>query len=159
MKRVCLVLLVLTFLFDCVCAEESDFHFRIREPLDLQDCNIMRVLARLWKYNHFLDEERAVWIVRSNGNYSAMDWPLTPQPRITIWSTRLPDHIIAQAHTHGDHLEPTPSDTDVSVAKKLNIWVYTLTRKGIWQVNPNGVTTQQANRGWFDTTMWRCSAH
>jgi len=125
--------------------------------LDLNDCKILLIFARLWKYSPLDDKERAAWIVlNSKGEYESIDWPHTPQRRITVWSEPLPDHIAAQAHTHGDHLDPKPSPPDAAIARRLRIPVYTLSRKGIWRVTPDGVITQELAHGWFKNTMEKC---
>ena len=124
--------------------------------LDLHDCSIMKIFAHTWKYTPLVQEERAVWLVHSNGKYIGINWLRSPQNRITVWSAPIPENIVAQAHTHGDHLDPKPSDADIGVARKLNIWVYTLTRKGIWRVSPDGTITQEETRGWYDQTVGKC---
>ena len=125
--------------------------------LDLQDCNIMRVFERVWKLHPLDERESAAWLVINvKGQYEEIDWPHSPGRRITTWSERLPRNIIAQLHTHGDHLDPKPSSQDVAVAQKLRIHIFTLTRKGIWRVAPDGQITQQADRGWFEKTIERC---
>jgi len=150
MKRRCLILLFVVASFPSLLLAGEV------KSLDLQDCNVRRIFARTWKYSPLVQEERAVWIVNSNGKYSGIDWLRAPQNRITVWSAPLPDNIVAQAHTHGDHLDPKPSDPDVEVARKLNISVYTLTRKGIWRASPDGTITQEETRGWYDQTNKRC---
>jgi len=152
--------LILLFFFatalSCSGGDPIGINSREQRRLDLQDCDVMKVFARTWKSTPLVQEERAVWIVNSNGKYSGIDWLRSPQNRITVWSAPLPDNVVAQAHTHGDHLDPKPSDPDIEVARKLNIWVYTLTRKGIWRAGPDGNVTQEAARGWYDQTIEKC---
>ena len=157
MKRLCVALFLIFPIF--VCANDQAARAVVSTPsvLSPQDCSIMLIFARAWKYSPLVEKERAVWIVlNSEGQYEAIDWLHTPQSRITIWSDALPDRLVAQAHTHGDHLEPKPSSQDVSTARTLGIPVLTLTRKGIWKASPNGSVTQEVGRGWYKKTMDRC---
>jgi len=159
MKRLCVVLFLVSAACDSLSAgnESTTLHPVPVNSIDLQDCNIMRIFQRLWKYSPLVEKERAAWIVlNSNSEHESIDWPYTVQRRISIWSEALPAHIVAQAHTHADHLDPKPSRQDANIAHKLNIDVYTLTRKGIWRVTPDGLITQQADRGWFKKTMEKC---
>lgn len=159
MKRLCVALLFLFAAFDALSAEgESPAPERATvKTIDMQDCNIMQLFQRLWKYSPLVERERAAWIVvNSKGEYESIEWLKTPERNITIWSETLPENVVAQVHTHGDHLDPKPSKPDVNIARKLNIEVYTLTRKGIWRVAPDGVITQQADRSWFKKTIEKC---
>jgi len=160
MKRLYVALFVLFASFDASFAEdESQALDRARlKTIDLQDCNIMRIFQRLWKYSPLVERERAAWIVmNSKGEYESIDWLKTPERNITVWSEPLPENVVAQVHTHGDHLDPKPSKPDVNIARKLNIEVYILTRKGIWKAAPDGSITQQADRGWFKKAIEKCS--
>ena len=146
MIRLCVTLLLFLASLDILSAEDGSAVFKpvMLRTLDLQDCSVMRIFARVWKYTPLVERERAAWIIlNSKGQYEQIDWLKTPERNITIWSEALPKNIVAQVHTHGDHLDPKPSNQDMLISRKLNIWVYTLTRKGIWRVAPDGSITQQ----------------
>jgi hypothetical protein len=157
MKRRCVILLFLIATIPAFSSAKSISSGSPELPtVDLQDCGVMTIFARVWKNTALVLEEHATWVIHSDGRYSAVDWPPTPQNRISIWNGPLPGHIVAQAHTHGDHLDPKPSGQDVNVARKMNIWVYTLTRKGIWKASPDGTVTREVSRGWYDQTLQKC---
>lgn len=127
------------------------------EELNLKDCTILLTFSRVWKYSPLVEKENAVWIVaKDGGGLQAIDWHPSVQRNITVWSGTLPKNIVAQAHTHGDHLDPKPSDQDLKVARTLNMWVFTLTRKGIWRAAPDGRITQELGRGWYEQTQQQC---
>src|SRR3990172_1688315 len=108
--------------------------------LNLNDCRIMLIFARVWNKSPLIQRENATWIVvNSQGEYESKDWYHTPQRRKQEWDGPLPHQAVALAHTHPDHLDPKPSEQDGSVARKIQIPLYTLTRKGIWKVTANSV--------------------
>jgi hypothetical protein len=159
MKRLCVsFVLILGILNSSANGNESGPGVSNLTPkLDMENCTIMQTFARIWKFTPLVETERAAWVVLdTNGQYRHIDWLVTPQRRISIWKGHLPENIVAQAHTHGDQLDPKPSDQDVLVARKLNISVYTLTRKGIWRAAPDGAITKEVERGWFDRTIKKC---
>jgi len=125
--------------------------------LDLNDCHVLRIFARLWKFHALGETENGAWIaMNQDGQYRQIDWSYTPQRHITEWSGVLPENIVAQLHTHGESLDPRPSGPDSLVAKRLNVCVYTVTRKGIWKVSPDGVVTREMKHGWFEESVQRC---
>ena len=154
MQRLCVVLLLLMVVSNAHAENESVLPAKM---ISLEDCSIMRIFARVWKYTPLVETERAVWIVLdANGEYTAIDWFVTPERRMATWSEIPPQNVIAQAHTHGDMLDPKPSSQDVNVAKKMNVPVYVLARKGIWKAAPDGSIAKQTERGWFDETVRKC---
>lgn len=154
MKRLCVTLFIAVLPFDALAEDVKEQDVK---RLDLQNCKIMLIFAEVWKYSPLDEKERAVWIVKnSNGEYESIKWLRTPQRNITNWSDSLPENIVAVAHTHGDHLDPKPSQQDISVAQHLDISVYTLTRKGIWRAAPDGSITEEVGQGWFEKTMTAC---
>jgi hypothetical protein len=158
MKRLWIVLYVLTT-FRLLQAEDNSLILNLGNfgVMDRQDCSLMLIFANVWKHSPLLETEKAAWIVlNSSGQYESIRWPRTPELRLSVWSETMPKHVVAIAHTHGDHLDPRPSEQDVIVARKLNIVVFTLTRKGIWSVGPDGFITQQTDRGWFKRSIESC---
>lgn len=125
--------------------------------LDLNDCEIKLILAHFFEDSPQLKREKAAWITKNTkGEFGFVDWPNTTQNSTQIWNAVLPDNIIAIAHTHPNHTDPKPSTQDRLVAKQRNISVYTLTRKAIWSVTPEGKTTQHVNRAWFNNYKEKC---
>jgi hypothetical protein len=125
--------------------------------LDLKDCEILQIFFRLWKHAGLLETERAIWIVRNaNGQFESKDWGRTPQRWTQVWNDPLPDHVVSIAHTHPVNVDPKPSKQDQVAALKLGIAVYTISRKGIWRVTPDGVITQEESLGWYKRISENC---
>ena len=157
MKRLSVIVLFLSAFLSNFFSGQHSAAYANQKDIDLQDCQIMVIFARVWKYSPLVEKERAVWIVLNSENgYQAIDWLHTPQRRITIWSDTLPEGVVAQAHTHGDRLDPKPSSQDISVARSLKIPIFTLTRKGIWRAMPDGSVIQETGRGWFNKSKEVC---
>lgn len=128
-----------------------------RSELDLNDCRIKLIFVHVYEDSHLLKTEKAAWItMNSKREFGFVDWPNRPQNRIQIWHDVLPDNIIAIAHTHPNHIDPKPSTQDRLVAQQRNVPVYTLTRKTIWSVTPDGKITQHINRPWLKNYKDEC---
>ena len=56
--------------------------------------------------------------------------------------------MVAAVHTHPPSVDPKPSKGDALVAARLNIPIYTISRKGIWKISPDGTIIQEAKRHW-----------
>ena len=157
MKRLSLLILAMTLFVPRLHAEDSPDARITTASINLSDCSVLRIFARLWKSHPLGDAESATWIAMDQeGQYKQIDWAYTPQRNMTIWTGAIPERIVAQLHTHGESLNPKPSGPDVLVAKRLNIFVYTVTRKGIWKVTPDGAVTQEMERHWFQEVVQRC---
>jgi hypothetical protein len=127
--------------------------------LDLSDCHVIQLFAALWKSHALGETENGAWItLNEDGQYRAINWAFTPLRHSTVWSGVLPPKIVAQLHTHGENLDPKPSGQDSLVARQLNVCVYTVTRKGIWKVSPEGVITREMNHNWVHESARRCGA-
>jgi len=157
MKRLSVLVLSMTLFFQILHAEDrSSSRMRIIN-LDLNNCNVLRIFAHLWKDHALGETENGAWIVMNpDGLYQQIDWAFTPQRHATTWSGVLPENIVAQLHTHSEHLDPKPSGPDSQIAKRLNITVYTVTRKGIWRVSPDGTITREMEHNWFQDSVQRC---
>lgn len=127
------------------------------EVLDLKDCTVINIFLRLWKYSPLVDTEKAIWIIRNpNGSYESREWHRTPERKMQLWEDALPEHIISVAHTHPSNVDPKPSKQDQSAARQLRIAIYTVSRKGIWRVSPDGIITKEENAGWFKGIEEKC---
>lgn len=119
------------------------------EILNINDSAIMNVFYLLWR-NSTTETESAIWILRNpNGHYEFRPWHRTPQRRIQTWHDPLPKNIISVAHTHPNSVDPKPSKQDQISAKQLGVPIYTISRKGIWRVTPDGGITQEVDHAWF----------
>lgn len=161
MIRLC-VALFFAFTFTSILSSEEEAGNRTHgtvESLDVKDCKVLLIFERVWRYSPLVERESAIWIaLNSESKYEAIEWPRTVQRSINTWSGPLPKHLVAQAHTHGDHLDPKPSSQDILVAQNLRIPVYTLTRKGIWRALPDGSVTLEAGPRWFHNTLKTCKS-
>jgi len=64
--------------------------------------------------------------------------------------------MIALTHTHPDKLSPESSTggtkqnpRDDYAAKQINAPVYTISRKGIWKIDPSGTITREEGADWI----------
>ncbi len=102
--------------------------------------------------------ERAGWILQdpTTGQYGCKRWPWTAETARETWKGAWPANMIALAHTHPDNKPPQPSTGGKEVkgddyaAKQINAPVYTITRQGIWKIDPSGTITQEADRHWWE---------
>jgi RHS repeat-associated protein len=93
-----------------------------------------------------------------NSVLSCTRWPYSNQYRHSQWPKNKPwpRNYIAQAHTHPTEAgaDPTPShdtpnnDGDDVAASQIHAPVYTISRKGIWKIDPSGNITQEAGPEW-----------
>jgi proteasome lid subunit RPN8/RPN11 len=132
--------------------------------LKISDCKIFNLFCDLWKASCFvkssLNSERAAWIQYDVKNgYEFLWWPepstktVEYVPSIT-WKGKVPSNVIALAHTHPQN--PKPSKKDISVAKKLQIYIYTISRYAIWKVAPDGKLTMVADKYWHNRDNSLC---
>jgi proteasome lid subunit RPN8/RPN11 len=125
--------------------------------LKISDCKIFNLFCDLWKASCFvktsLTSERAAWIQYDVKNgYEFLWWPepstktLEYVPSVT-WKGDVPSNVIALAHTHPKN--PKPSKKDISVAKRLKISIYAISRSAIWRVAPDGKLNMIASKDWY----------
>jgi hypothetical protein len=127
------------------------------ENLDINDCKIMLIFASIHQDSPLIKTEKAAWIiVNPKGEFEAVYWPNTPLQGEIFWMQQLPSNIVALAHTHPKYVDPRPSKQDQTEARKLQICIFTLARKGIWSVTPDGIIRQHAGAGWFENVKQRC---
>ena len=129
----------------------------VSSNMDIQNCDLVRIFTRIWKSHPLGELESGAWIVMNEqGQFEQVNWMHTPERNRSTWSGILPKNIVAQVHTHGERLDPKPSDPDAQVARRLQIDVYTITRKGIWKVSRDGSISFIIGRGWFKQCLRRC---
>jgi proteasome lid subunit RPN8/RPN11 len=125
--------------------------------LKISDCKIFNLFCDLWKASCFvktsMTSERAAWIQYDVKNgYEFLWWPepstktLQYVPSVT-WKGDVPSNVIALAHTHPKN--PKPSKKDISVAKRLKISIYAISRSAIWKVAPDGKLNMIASKDWY----------
>ncbi|HEY2093356.1 MAG TPA: RHS repeat-associated core domain-containing protein [Thermoanaerobaculia bacterium] len=124
-----------------------------------QDPNVRRCFFHLWKLAGFGADptERSTWITHKNSVYGTVPWASSATPHHDTWpgDKPIPDDTVAQAHTHPDSLDPRPSTggsasrpTDAFDARSTGIPYYTISRKGIWKVDPQGHVSQEEGPNW-----------
>ena len=141
-----------------LCAAQSSSLVQV----PVTDCKTLNQFFDLWRDSYYgkasLSYERATWIqFNETGGYEFLRWDKSSEmkeiswnehvPSIT-WEKKVPPNVIALAHTHPVNVPPKPSPRDVEVAKKLNIYVYTISNDGIWKAAPDGTITREADYRW-----------
>jgi hypothetical protein len=125
--------------------------------LKISDCKIFNLFCDLWKASCFvkasLSSERAAWIQYDVKNgYEFLWWP-EPSPKnlqyvpSVTWKGDVPSNVIALAHTHPKN--PKPSEKDISLAKRLKISIYAISRSAVWKVAPDGKLNIIASKNWY----------
>jgi hypothetical protein len=126
--------------------------------LNVNDCKIMIIFGDIYEASPLLKREKAAWIiVNSKGEFESVHWLNTPQEGKIFWTEVVPSNILALVHTHPEYVDPRPSKQDQKEAQRLQICIFTLARKGIWSVTPDGVIRQHASAGWFKNMKQRCA--
>jgi hypothetical protein len=123
------------------------------KAINLKDCKMLIQFCEIWRASLHGREperiERAAWITqRSETELEFVNWGLTTEKQAITWEKAIPKNIIAAVHTHPPTVDPKPSKGDALVAARLNIPIYTISRKGIWKVLPDGRIIQEAKRQW-----------
>lgn len=158
MKRLAVPFLTMMMLIQVLNAQDrsSTISFPSR-VFDVQDCRVMRIFVHIWEIHPLSERESGAWIIRNDkGEYEEVDWLQTLERNETTWSGVLPSNIVAQVHTHGDRLDPKPSGPDSLIARRLNIDVYTVARKGIWKVSPDGTISSVLKYPWLQESTRKC---
>jgi hypothetical protein len=142
------------FITICVAIQFLYIQTIFGQNLNVKDCTIATGFYTLWKKSFFGKHpdhvETGAWI-RSNPDlgYEFLLWEITPERERVSWHEQIPNDVLAQAHTHPDNVEAKPSSPDQAIAKKLNIPVYTISRRGIWKADPDGTVVQVADKHWY----------
>lgn len=155
MKRLCWIVLI--GLVNALFLEAQSPGSYAISNLDVNDCKIMMIFADIYESSPLMKREKAAWIiVNSKGEFETVHWLNTPQEGKILWTQVLPSNIVALVHTHPEFVDPRPSKQDQNEAQRLHICIFTLARKGIWSVTPDGVIRQHADDGWFKNLKQRC---
>lgn len=106
---------------------------------------------RLWEAGSFgLDRsERAAWVVDGPAGLAWRTWPWDRRYLQSRYLGPTPAGAIAIVHTHPTVVDPRPSLTDQATAVRLRIAVYTVSRSGIWRVEPDGAVTRVGDERWW----------
>ena len=74
-----------------------------------------------------------------------------------IWN---PD-IIAVIHTHPNNRNPEPQPQDIQVARRFDVPMFTITRRGMYLYDPVADRVSKVKNGidWLDTSSWTQSSN
>ena len=121
------------------------------EELEI-NCEVLDQFYTLWSESRYGEDptlEKSAWVIRdSDGDNELMHWPSTRKWRMEVWKGSIPDNVIAQAHTHPVKTDPRPSAKDHIFSRSVNAPLYTVSRKGIWMVTPDGTVQKVAGSNW-----------
>ena len=128
------------------------------DPLGLDevtaDSTVRQCMCDLWKkagYG-FFKHERSAWVLKNEGGYSCLPWPWSAQTARETWNGPIPSVQVGIVHTHPDALDPKPSrggpPSDEKTAKQIHQKVYTVSRKGVWSIDPQGTITPEEDSKW-----------
>lgn len=87
-------------------------------------------LLRSARYGHATKEHSAFLVRDANGKLQLVKWPGDGTRMSATYHGTIPAGTVAIVHTHPNGL-PNPSRGDAALARKLNLPVYVLTRRGI----------------------------
>lgn len=125
---------------------------RASEQIEIT-CEILDEFYALWSESRYGEDpmlEKSAWIIRtSNGESELVEWPSTYRWKMEVWKGSIPENVIAQAHTHPVKTDPRPSTKDRMFSQYVNTPLYTVSRKGIWMVRPDGTTNKVAGSDWY----------
>ena len=117
------------------------------------DRQILRYCFQVWEAGAYgrdsSGREAAAWIIRRTDRFSCRKWPATNARKRQVWERPKPEAAVAILHTHPAGLDPKPSTGDVLLAKRIRAEVFSISRQGIWKVNPDGEVTCEAGAEWY----------
>lgn len=129
------------------------------------DPRIQQAMYQLWQASGYgrLNTERSAWIVQPPSSTDkpeslqcTITWPWTASNMKEEWKGPVPENLTGLAHTHPDKADPRPStggtkqkNKDDYTANYLGKPVYTVTRQGIYKIDPEGKTTQEEPKDWW----------
>ena len=107
---------------------------------------------RLWELAGYGADrsEHASWVVAGSGGTAWRAWPWDRRYLQSRWVGPTPPGAIAIVHTHPAVVDPHPSFEDGKTAARLGLAVYTVSRSGIWKVEPGGAVTRVRDEHWWD---------
>lgn len=110
-------------------------------------------LYRLWHDSGFGRDpngtEQAAWVIHApTSAFEYMRWRRSFARGKESWKGGLPPNAVAQVHTHPVFDDPKPSLVDISLSRKINVPIYTVSARGIWKAMPNGRVIKVAGADW-----------
>ncbi len=153
MKRLVLcIILVVCLPIQANLVQAAQLNVNSKE-IDITDSRVLTHFYYLWKLSFFGREPNRVeagsWIILTEQDeYEFLLWEITPEREKISWNGPMPSNTVGLAHTHPQATDPRPSGPDRLNAARLKIPIYTISRKGIWKVTPDGNVTQEARREW-----------
>jgi hypothetical protein len=122
---------------------------RAREVLE---AGLRAPAFRLWELAGYGYDrsEHAAWVVAGAGGPAWRAWPWDRRYLQSRWAGPTPPGAIAIVHTHPAVVDPQPSFQDGATARRLGLAVYTVSRSGIWKVEPGGAVTRVRDEHWWD---------
>lgn len=69
--------------------------------------------------------------------------------------------IIAVFHTHPNNRTPKPVEQDILVARRFDVPIFTLTRRGMYMYDPqtDRITKVRTGIDWLDSSSWVTNTH
>jgi RHS repeat-associated protein len=126
-----------------------------------QDPLVRQYFYDLWRtaqYGHD-SRERAGWVTQDpvTQAYGCKRWPWSAAAAQETWKGSKPLNTVALAHTHPDSKDPKPSmggtasdpHDEYTARVTAQVPIYTISRKGIWKVDPQGHVTQEEGTSWY----------
>jgi len=106
------------------------------------------------------DTEAVILVLREpNGSIQAVSAGRSNQSyQFTfVWNPA----IIAVIHTHPNNRDPKPANADIQVARRFDVPVFTITRRGMYLYDPatDVITTVRVGLDWLELSSWTQSAH
>jgi hypothetical protein len=115
-------------------------------------CETMDQFYSLWSDSSFGEDpsrEKSAWLIRTSEiTYQWIRWPSSREWKKERWKGEIPANLVAQVHTHPAETDPKPSFKDHAFSRKVNAPLYTVSRKGIWRINPGGKVIKVAGSNW-----------
>ena len=97
-----------------------------------------------------MEFEAAAWITYDGEAFDCVFWEQSRRQRRTTWSGRMPEGVVALAHTHPLRSSPEPSRVDVASADRLGIPVYVVNRNSVTVYSPDtrDITRVLSRKAW-----------
>ena len=121
-------------------------------PREVLEASLRAPAFRLWELAGYGNDrsEHAAWVVAGSGGLAWRAWPSDGRYLQSRWTGPTPANAIAIVHTHPATVNPLPSVQDRETAAQLGLAVYTVSRSGIWKVEPGGAVTRVRDEHWWD---------
>jgi hypothetical protein len=121
-------------------------------PREVLETGLRAPAFRLWELAGYGNDlsEHAAWVIAGSGGPAWRAWPSDRRYLQARWTGPTPADAIAIVHTHPAAVNPLPSPQDRATAAQLGLTVYTVSRSGIWKVEPGGAVTRVRDEHWWD---------